>query len=66
MRMKKIIVLCFVLVGAFLASAQTIQLSPLNLDGNYIQHLDHDKTVTVSKVPKWYRTSKPWIGSNGL
>ena len=64
--MKKIIVLCFVLVGAFLASAQTIQLSPLNLDGNYIQHLDHDKTVTVSKVPKWYRTSKPWIGINGL
>ena len=66
MRMKKIIVLCFVLVGAFLASAQTIQLSPLNLDGNYIQHLDHDKTVTVSKVPKWYRTSKPWDGGHGL
>lgn len=66
MRMKKIIVLCFVLVGALLANAQMIQLSSLNLDGNYIQHLDHDKTVTVSKVPKWYRTSKPWDGGQGL
>ena len=66
MRMKKIIVLCFVLVGTFLASAQTIQLSPLNLDGNYIQHLGHDKTVTVSKVPKWYRTAKPWISKSLL
>ena len=58
--MKKIIVLCFVLVGAFLASAQTIQLSPLNLDGDYIQHIDKGKTVPVSKVPEWRRTAKPW------
>ena len=64
MRMKKIIVLCFVLVGAFLANAQTIQLSPLNLDGDYIQHIDKGKTVPVSKVPKWYRTAKPWISKS--
>lgn len=59
--MKRFVVLCFVLVSALLANAQTIQLSPLNLGGNYIQHIDHDKTVTVSKVPEWWRTSKPYF-----
>ena len=57
--MKRFVVLCFVLVGALLANAQTIQLSSLNLGGSYIQHIDHDKTVTVSKVPEWKRTTKP-------
>lgn len=57
--MKRFIVVCFMLVGAFLANAQTIQLSPLKLGGNYIQHIGGDETLTVSKVPGWRRTSKP-------
>ena len=64
--MKRFVVVCFVLVGAFLASTQTIQLSPLKLGGNYIQHIDHDKTVTVSKVPEWKRSSKPYFGGSDL
>lgn len=57
--MKRFVVVCFVLVGAFLANAQTIQLSPLKLGGSYIQHIRKDGTVTVSKVPEWKRTAKP-------
>lgn len=56
--MKRFVVVCFVLVGAFLANAQTIQLSPLKLGGSYIQHIRGDETLTVSKVPEWRRTAK--------
>ncbi len=64
--MKRFVVLCFVLVGAFLSNAQTIQLSPLNLGGNYIQHIKGDETVTVSKVPEWKRTAKPYFVGSSL
>ena len=58
--MKKFIFgLVLVLAGAFFANAQTIQLTPLELGGNYVQHIEGDKTITVSKVPEWKRTAKP-------
>lgn len=64
--MKRFVMLCVVLVSAFLANAQTIQLSPLKLGGSYIQHIKGDKTVTVSKIPEWKRSAKPYLGGNGL
>lgn len=64
--MKRFVVLCFVLVGAFLTNAQTIQLSPLNLGGTYIQHIKGDETVTVSKVPEWKRTAKSYFVGSSL
>ena len=62
MKMKRLVALCLVLAGALIANAQTIQLTPLELGGDYVQHIDGDKTVTVSKVPEWTRTAKsfPW------
>ena len=59
MKMKRLVALCLVLAGAFFANAQTIQLTPLELGGDYVQHINGDKTVTVSKVPEWRRTAKP-------
>ena len=58
MKRKRLVVFCLVLVGALFANAQTIQLTPLELGGDYVQHIG-DKTVTVSKVPEWKRTAKP-------
>ena len=57
MKMKRLVTLCFVAVCAFFANAQTIQLTPLELGGSYVQHIG-DKTVTVSKVPDWKKTAK--------
>ena len=57
MKMKRLVALCLVLAGALIANAQTIQLTPLELGGSYVQHIG-DKTVTVSKVPEWKRTAK--------
>lgn len=51
MKRKRLVVFCLVLVGALFANAQTIQLTPLELGGSYVQHIG-DKTVTVSKVPE--------------
>ena len=59
MKMKRLVALCLVLAGVFFANAQTIQLTPLELGGSYVQHINGDKTVTVSKVPDWKRTAKP-------
>ena len=57
--MKRLFVSCLVLLSAFFSNAQTIQLTPMELGGSYVQHIDGDKTITVSKVPEWKRTAKP-------
>ena len=57
--MKRLFVSCLVLLSALLANAQTIQLTPMELGGNYVQHIEGDRTITVSKVPEWKRTAKP-------
>ena len=59
MKMKRLLALCLVAVCALFANAQTIQLTPLELGGSYVQHINGDKTITVSKVPEWKRTAKP-------
>ena len=59
MKMKRLVALCLVAVCAFFANAQTIQLTPMELGGSYVQHINGDKTITVSKVPEWKRTAKP-------
>ena len=59
MKMKRLLALCLVAVCAFFANAQTIQLTPMELGGSYVQHIDGDNTITVSKVPEWRRTAKP-------
>lgn len=58
MKMKRLLALCLVAVCAFFANAQTIQLTPLELGGNYVQHIEGDRTITVSKVPEWKHTAK--------
>ena len=63
MKMKRLVALCLVLAGAFFANAQTIQLTPLELGGDYVQHINGDKTVTVSKVPEWTRSKKSFPNS---
>lgn len=59
MKMKRLVALCLVAVCALFANAQTIQLTPLELGGSYVQHIKGDDTITVSKVPEWKRTAKP-------
>ena len=59
MKMKRLVALFLVAVCAFFANAQTIQLTPMELGGSYVQHINGDKTITVSKVPEWKRTAKP-------
>ena len=59
MKMKRLLALCLVAVCALFANAQTIQLTPLELGGSYVQHINGDDTITVSKVPEWKRTAKP-------
>ena len=59
--MKRLFVSCLVLLSALLANAQTIQLTPMELGGSYVQHINGDNTITVSKVPEWKRTAKPNI-----
>ena len=66
MKMKRLVALCLVAVGVFFVNAQTIQLTPLELGGSYVQHIDGDKTVTVSKVPEWKRTVKSYAKPLGL
>lgn len=61
--MKKFIFgLVLVLAGTLIANAQTIQLTPMELGGSYVQHIG-DKTVTVSKVPEWKKIAKPVYGN---
>ena len=64
--MKRLLALCLVAVCALFANAQTIQLTPLELGGSYVQHIDGDKTITVSKVPEWKRTVKSYANSLGF
>ena len=66
MKMKRLLALCLVAVCALFANAQTIQLTPLELGGSYVQHIDGDKTITVSKVPEWKRTVKSYANSLGF
>ena len=66
MKMKRLVALCLIAVCALFANAQTIQLTPLELGGSYVQHIDGDKTITVSKVPDWKRTAKPSYIPSGL
>ena len=66
MKMKRLVALCLVAVCALFANAQTIQLTPLELGGSYVQHIDGDKTITVSKVPEWKRTVKSYANSLGF
>ena len=61
MKMKRLVALCLVAVCALFANAQMIQLTPMELGGSYVQHIDGDKTIAVSKVPEWKRTAKPYI-----
>ena len=66
MKMKRLVALCLVAVCALFANAQTIQLTPMELGGSYVQHINGDKTITVSKVPEWKRTVKSYANSLGL
>ena len=59
--MKRLFVSCLVAVCALFANAQTIQLTPMELGGSYVQHINGDNTITVSKVPEWKRTAKSYI-----
>ena len=63
MKMKRLLALCLVAVSALFANAQTIQLTPMELGGSYVQHINGDKTITVSKVPEWKRTVKSYARS---
>ena len=64
--MKRLLALCLVAVCALFANAQTIQLTPLELGGSYVQHINGDNTITVSKVPDWKRTAKPGYVIEGI
>ena len=64
--MKRLFVSCLVLLSALLANAQTIQLTPMELGGSYVQHINGDNTITVSKVPEWKRTVKSYANSLGF
>ena len=64
--MKRLLALCLVTVCVLFANAQTIQLTPMELGGSYVQHIDGDKTITVSKVPEWKRTVKSYANSLGF
>lgn len=66
MKMKRLLALCLVAVCVLFANAQTIQLTPMELGGSYVQHIDGDKTITVSKVPEWKRTVKSYANSLGF
>ena len=66
MKMKRLLALCLVLLCALFANAQTIQLTPMELGGSYVQHINGDNTITVSKVPDWKRTAKPSYIPSGL
>ena len=63
---KKLIAVCLAFAGARFANAQTIQLTPLDFGDTYEQHIDGERTISVSKIPEWSRTEKTstwWLSS---